>query len=109
VKTVKLDALRHINPKIWSDLTDEYSRREEILGVISAFWGAGDRTFSTEPSSADWMWSREYPPEPFLNWMYYDPYFLFDNYRHYFEGYDLEPCYDSPYPKDYEEELAELE
>jgi len=109
VKTIKLDALRHLNPKIWTDLTDEYYQEDEILGMMSTFCGHCNRTLSTETSSADWMWSLEYPPSPFLNWMYYDPYFLFDNYGHYFEEYDLEPYYDSPYPKDYEEELAELE
>jgi len=74
---------------------------------VSTFWGHGNRTFSTEPSSADWMWSREYPPMQFLNWMYYDPYFLFNTYN--FHDVVNETYLDGPYPKDYEEELAERE
>ncbi len=101
VKTIKLDALRHLNPKIWTDLTDEYYQEDEILGMMSTFWGHGDRTFSTEPSSADWMWSREYPPSPFIKYLHYDPYFLFDTYN--FHDVVNEPYLDGPYPKDLEE------
>lgn len=105
VKTIKLDALRHLNPKIWTDLTDEYYQSDEILGMMSTFWGHGNRTFSTEPSSADWMWSREYPASPFIKYLHYDPYFLFDTYN--FRDVVNEPYLDGPYPRDLEELMGE--
>jgi len=108
IKPLKLDALRHLNVKTWMDLTYNYQPQDNILGVIDTVWGE-KRNYSSEPTSADWMWSKNYPSAPFLAQMFYDPYFLFDNYRHYFEDegeteeYYVPAYYQTPYPQDAEQ------
>jgi hypothetical protein len=76
LKTVKLDALRDINVKNWMDLTYNYQPKEKILGMINTQWG-DTRNYSSESTSADWMWSKNYPVSPFIKYLFYDPYYLF--------------------------------
>jgi hypothetical protein len=111
VKPLKLDALRNLNVKTWMDLTYNYQPQDNILGVINTMWGE-KRNYSSEPTSADWMWSKNYPLAPFIAQIFYDPYFLFDNYRHYFEDegeteeYYVPAFYQAPYPQDVEKVVS---
>jgi hypothetical protein len=110
LKTIKFDALRHLNPKIWIDLLNDYPKKEKVLGLIDTFWwytGAwwigGPRNYSSISTSADWMWSGNYPKSPFIKYFYYDPYYLFLGDKMNNPG-DRSPP-NAPYPKDLEKVL----
>jgi len=100
VKTIKFDALRHLNPKIWMDLSYSYQPQDSILGVVNTIW-VEDRNYSGEPTSADWMWSKKYPVSPFVKYLFYDPYYLFMGDRMIDPSVVIPP--NAPYPKDLEE------
>ena len=99
LKTIKFDALRHLNVKSWMDMAYNYQPKDRILGMINTQWG-DVRNYSSEPTSADWMWFRNYPVSPFIKYMYYDPFYMFmgDRATHPDETYPP----NAPYPKDTE-------
>jgi len=99
LRTLKLDALRHLNIKSWMDLTYNYQPQDKILGMINTQWGEV-RNYSSESTSADWMWFRNYPASPLIKYMYYDPFYMFmgDRATHPDDTYPP----NAPYPRDTE-------
>jgi hypothetical protein len=99
LKTIKLDALRHLNVKSWMDLTYNYQPQDKILGMTNTQWG-DVRNYSSEPTSADWMWLRNYPASPLIKYMYYDPFYMFMGDRATHPNGNYPP--NAPYPQDVE-------
>jgi hypothetical protein len=101
LRSLKLEALRHINPKTWADIIYNYPYQDKVLGLIDTFWvWGGVRNYSSVPTSADWMWFRHYPVSPLIKYMYYDPFYMFmgDRATHPTDTYPP----NAPYPRDTE-------